>query len=392
MSTMHGKKGSETGWGGMGLGAYERGGAAVSKFQEMLVGASGGGATFASVMTNVQAGVDLTTDALIPAAEAAMRFGYSMQEGEGQAAAGLAMIAIHGKAIGRDFTQSFEDGNRIARSFNVSMDQADSIFVKQINTLGSLGLSYDDLTEAMGNSLEIGKAWGDQSKMYETVRGQVAPISGMETIGKERAKMFVSMATGFAQMPVSRMVGLAKGMAGMDQRKALEAISSSDDMAAFGMKLIRGSGKGPISGQLGGLWSGDIMKRWQGALAWSKILPSANPEAVEKMLLSSDKARNILKDMTTGTVSKERKEALDAELGKYDVTQKGLNFMGSQVNLLEQIAVGMQASVRLLGSLAMNLGDKSVGELAKQAAMGAVAITGKKVMGWLTHAIGLGGE
>lgn len=144
---------------------------------------------------------------LIPAAQKAMltfntfdRSSANVNKWTGS----LIESAVEGAKMGLTFEDSMARMVSITRSFGISEDKSRAAFRHMVNGAREANLTVGDFTDTLGDAVEWGKRFGDQSSMY----GGMAKILGGLTLGTAQKMMLGQGVSGLAMQPF-RLLGLA---------------------------------------------------------------------------------------------------------------------------------------------------------------------------------------
>ena len=324
---------------------------------------------------------------LIPAAQAAMmtfntwdRAADNVNKFTGTLIKG----AVEGAAAGIPFAESMAMMAKATRSFGVSDAGALRTFRTMKNGARESHLAINDFNEVLGDSVEWGKRFGDQSGMY----AQMATILSPGKLGTAQRMMVGQGVAGLAMSPF-RMLGLSAGASG-SSAAAMAGVWKASAEGGAGKKGILGFAQETLAKTMevkrfgGGqhdVWQalkeGDIQEKTQAAMFAAAQLTgkTENFTAFAKPGFADDVQKMLKGDKDAAAKVKANLEDSDAQTkGIRSIVQNtdGLKIIQEAVLSMAKTLVHMSTSVVLKATVGT---AESRAEEAKIKAMESKALT-----------------
>jgi len=302
----------------------------------------------------VQTGMSLSDDLMIPAVDAVISMRQRIGEEVPKSAAYMAKMGLAGIDVGMDLQTSFKNSSMIGKAFNLTMEKTEPVARSQRNAIRNLGLSYEDLSQAMGDIIQLGRAFGNQAGIYDSMRQRMALHA--EALGPERTKMMAGAIMGFANAPMARMIGMRMAFGGGSLDESLAAFERTGqkggNVADFAMSTMgmATSTTGKMGEMARALRSGNRQDRMRGAMFFGQQFGGENPDAMMKALFTSEDVRKAFTG-ESGLDSKKRKEVIERGVEQYDSAMRGARLQQTQADILGQILARSQDTVRILGMM-----------------------------------------
>ena len=306
-------------------------------------------------LTQIGAMAGAFTSEVLPAAQDAMlSFGGTFRNNRDDIYAwtgALAGVAVQGKAFGMDYGKSIGIAVTATKAFGLSNSQlARDAFTHFAMGMQRARMSADDFASAIGDVVDLGKRWGDQSNIYESM-GKMMGGLNINNVGQ---KLGLASAAMDLTKNLPKLVGMgtyAMGPGG-SQAKMLQNIVNAANHAP-GSKDMLGVANEALWGsfnQMGGaklLGSKNINDRFQGSMM---AATASGQEWIQTAALVDDKFSKALMEMSSGRYTKENMDVFKTMQEEMDETQKGINAISSQTGYLEVISKGVSEIVSVLAS------------------------------------------